>query len=1774
MSPFLTQDMTTGVSQNAVPVRKEATTNGTGNAGQREDGNDDTKRKLLCSEQDLDQIWKWNELVPPTLRECIHDIISRQAVERAQNVAIEGWDGSLTYREAAAMSTKIAVDLLARGVGAGSVVPLCFEKSKWTAVALLGVMKTGAAFSLTDPSQPEARLRTIVEQTEATLVVTSKLQKELGQRIVGNGTVLPISQEYFDNLPEQIDTMLPIVDSASPMYIIFTSGSTGKPKGVVISHKNFTGGAIPRAAALGYKHTSKVFDFPSYAFDVSIDCMLCTLAAGGTIYVPSEEGRVNDLSGTVRDSKVTMLCVTPSVARVLDADIIPSLGTLGLGGEAVSASDAAVWGKTTNLVIAYGPSECTVGCTVNNTLSISTGIGKGCGGNTWIVDPENHNVLMPVGEVGELLMEGPVVGIGYLGEPEKTAEVFIEDPTWLTAGHRAANGRTGRLYKTGDLVRYEDNRLGSIEFVGRKDQQVKLRGQRVELTEVEYHVQSCLPSGITVAAEVIKPEGGVPALICFLDEGKSSQSDMIFTEPSEDLAASLSDIEARLEQKAPRYMVPAAFITLQKMPKLVSGKIDRKTLRQVGLSIPRASLNRKADGIPKEEPATENEKKLHAAWTTVLGADTAIYRQSNFFSIGGDSLRAMRLIAAAREHHLAVTVADVFTSPTLQGLALRATTLAGKGADEVPAFSLLPNGWTADAAKQDTAQLCSISADEVEDVYPCSPLQEALMALSAKVKEAYVAQRVVELTDQREADDFINALAAAYDASSILRTRIVQVPTHGLMQVVTSGKLPIIQTGDLQSYLVSDRNLGMALGTSLMRCGVITENGRISFVLTVHHAIYDGWSMPLVVDRINKVHEGAAITRPAEFKHFIKYLADADSEQSGAYWKKQLDGASPLQFPQLPYVGYQTQADSLLEQYVSLEQLQHSTTTVATIIRAAWAIVVSQYIMGSDVVFGETLTGRNAPIVGAEEIEGPMITTIPFRVQVDGDITVAEYLQNVQEQTIGQIPHEHYGLQHIRRLSPYARDACELGTGLVLHPSADPEEAPPSNFAANRLVPAGDAEAAQEALKFNTYALMLVCAIDPKGFMVMASFDSKTVSKETMQEALKKLNVVAKALCDKMGATLSDLNDRVREGDAAVTHANKHASSQKLLGDYPGSTAAYIVDTRHPDQPTPIGAVGELVLAGSGLTLEALPTPSWIQASGQTLYKTGRMGRYSGSKIHVFSVAAPAVPAKKKTTVSATSRKQRHLRSLWSKVLRIPEEDISLDDSFFAIGGDSISAMKLVSEARAQNLKITVADMFNNKELYAMARAASDMVQLEAQVVEPFALVRDEDVSALTTAAKTSLSDPSWTVDDILSVRPLQDVAVLATVTLPRFSVRYELIYFDSPMDVGRLRESCQALVASIEILHTTFVQHQGKRFAVVSKNLIASFDEHTVEGDIERSAKELCAKDVLQDIPYGSSFVKWLYVTDASTNKSCLAFRISHAQYDEMCLPAILHQLATVYHAGPSTPYDAAPFSTYMNHVLPTLSGSLSYWTDLLSSSSGVTKLRPEIPLVKRNHYAIERTIPIIKSQMTIATIPPAAWSLVLSRRAGTRDVIFGEVVSGRSIEDTAFAPERVAGPTWQYVPLRVKLQDDWTGQDLLSFVQLQHAESSAHESVALSEMAPAVPGWAPSHIASENSAATDEDKSNSTWWFDTVVHQAVQGATDLPGTGDGFSSKLETVYLHEEPLSEWKVQAFISPDSETLTLEIVTFESWAPVAKELLDEVCEAASSLMRDPHARLFE
>ncbi|KAI0551290.1 peptide synthetase [Xylaria curta] len=1732
----------------------------------------DVEADGLSAEQ-LEQLWDWNSPLPPTLDTCMHDIIKEQALKKPQDLAIESWDGNFTYHDVDSLSDLFATKLVSLGVAPGANVPLCFEKSRWTIIAVLAVMKAGGTFALTDPSQPEGRLRTIVEQTSAAIIITSKLQEDLGSRIAPNATRLTLTQELIDEIQAPLE--LPKVLPSTNLYIQFTSGSTGKPKGVIISHVNYTSGAIPRAEAVGYKSHSRVLDFASYAFDVCIDCMLCTLSVGGCLCIPSDADRINDLSGAIRKLKVNMAHMTPSVARVLEPDIVPSLEVLGLGGEAISAGDSATWSKTTKVINAYGPSECTVGCTINSDVGAEShkphiSIGRGVGAATWIVEPTDHEQLMPIGSVGELLIEGPIVGPGYLGEPEKTEAVFVGDLRWLLAGSLTHPGRKGRLYKTGDLVKYDPD--GTILFVGRADQQVKLRGQRIELEEIEHNMRNKLPPGTRIAIEVIKPGGpsGEPTLVAFIAEraGLVTDSETLLGSHSPQVQDALVNMNCLLSKDLPIYMIPAVYIPLQVMPLLVSAKTDRKRLRELGSSLSRKDIaGYAAAATPRREPSTAMEIKLADTWRKILGTDTDLSTHDNFFAIGGDSLRAMKLVAEARTQDISLTVADIFSNPVLADMAIVAKAGVKHCAAEIPAFSLLGAQWTEDAARAACAAFCDVDADMIEDIYPCTPLQEGLMALSAKISEAYVAQRVVELADEAAAQKLLEAFRTASIDCPILRTRIVQVSGHGLMQVVIKNDFAYESTPGqtLNEYLENDRKIPVGLGRPLVRYGIVCGE-KTSFVLTMHHALYDGWNMPLVVERVNRAYDGQPTERPAQFKHFIKYLLEMNRDESEKYWRDRLAGATGEQFPALPWPGYQQQADSLLEHYVPTGKLTTG-TTIATIIRGAWALLVSRYTASSDVVFGETLTGRNAPIPGVEEIEGPMIATVPVRVAVDPDATIAEYLQEIHDQSVAGMPHEHFGLQHIRRLSPDAREACELRTGIVMHPSTAGEEdaGQGEKKAADGFVPVGDTEAAQEALKFNTYALMLVCSLDPQGFLIMASFDSKTVTSPQMGKILVQLGRLTQQFienpnlqCGKLDViSQDDINELVklsRTGGSSLAESTLFPSGCSI-------TETWIVDPLQLERLVPVGAVGELLVRSTeALQMEhAIDPLKRSQPPEGTLYRTKHLAKYTDSgnislvETSRRQTSTPSLKQKRVTAVSST--KQKVLRQIWSGILSISEEEIGLNDSFFQLGGDSIGSMKLVSELRAKGMELTVPEIFKYRTLYEMAKilketnvAASEVSPLNST---PFSLLDVED--AKTFVAETiqpMLFRDDLTVLDVLPTRPLQEIAVKGTTQLPRYSARYELFHLSGAVDKTKLFQSCQELVARNEILRTLFVVAAGVCYGIVLKDLTVAIDEYDIEGDLDTFVHKLCDMDVQTKMPLGSPFVKFFFI-QGEHDQSCLVIRISHAQYDEICLTGLLRQLAALYEGRPTR--DSAPFSSFVYHAVQKgIPQSITYWRELLQGSSSLTVLRPTIPLTSKTPAALTRTVDIAArlKDITIATLPTAAWALCLARRLALRDVVFGEVVSGRNI-DLPHA-DAVMGPTWQYVPVRVRFEKGWTGADLLEYVQYQHIASAQHECMGLSEIVENCTDW-PETVD----------------WFDSVVHQDVYHVEELRfGEAD---CRLETVYPHLEPLREWKVQAFVKGDS--LMFEIVTFEDWIGVAKELLDELEDIMGVLVKRPGEVLF-
>ncbi|MBE7181053.1 MAG: AMP-binding protein, partial [Terriglobus roseus] len=788
-------------------------------------------------------------------------------------------------------------------------------------MAMLAVMKAGGASVAMDTTQPEERLRSIVQQTSPRVIVASRPNEGLARRLGADGdtnvVVVVLDESSVTRMPTAplSRESVPPVRPANWLYVNFTSGSTGTPKGAIITHRNMSSAVSHQSAAMGFRLGCRVLDFASYAFDLAWYALVQTLCAGGCLCVPSEEERTTRTSQTMSTYEISIANLTPSTIATLDAKQLSRLESLIIGGEAfwIRDTDMVTIREDTKITNAYGPAECTPGATAAGIDLLEhdwTSIGYGLGLCTWVVDAAKADNLVPVGTVGELWLEGPLVGAGYLNDPDKTQAAFIEDPAWLLRGGPGHTGRRGRLYRTGDLVRYNDD--GSLSFVGRKDTQVKLRGQRIELAEVEHHVRQAIYHAVGaqgpeaargagdahVVAEVVTPQGhDRPMLVAFIcsnqAEGSASQTG------DDGWAAEVQQLTTRLDERlaevVPAYMIPSAYIPLQRVPMTATGKTDRRVLRAVGSDLTPAQL---AALRPRQEdsrqPQTPMERRLQQIWADTLHIEPqAISAGDSFFRLGGDSISAMRLVAAAREEGLSLTVADTFRSARLEDLARVVRLESVADVEAVPAFSLLADGTAAGDVCGEAARLCGLEIAQVEDVFPCTPLQEGLLALTVRRPGDYVRRSVHQLHPAVDTGRFCQAWEEIALRSAILRTRIADLPGHGLVQVVVKESLRWTARDVLEIYLREDEGQHMGLGSCLARFALVGNEGTEArfFVMTLHHALYDGWSLPMIMNAVYQVYHGRTPQPLLPFQAFVKHLQSVDEASALSFWTDEFAGS-------------------------------------------------------------------------------------------------------------------------------------------------------------------------------------------------------------------------------------------------------------------------------------------------------------------------------------------------------------------------------------------------------------------------------------------------------------------------------------------------------------------------------------------------------------------------------------------------------------------------------------------------------------------------------------------------------------------------------------------------------------------------------------------------------------------------------------------------------------------------------------------------------------------
>lgn len=1074
----------------------------------------------LATEQDLDQIWAWNSDLPDSINDrCIHDLIKSIVEKQPEEIAVDAWDGRLSYSELDRCSTQLARKLLSKGVGPGSaepVIPLCFEKSKWTSIAFLAVMKAGGTATALDVStQPHERLASTVEQTKARLILCSTATSSRARAFGGDAaSIIDIEDELGKSLGE--DVMLAEVAPEQTLFITFTSGSTGTPKGACISHANACTAVQYQGRRLGFLN-ARVLDFAPFSFDVAWSNMLHTFCAGGCLCIPTSDDMMADLAGCIDQYAVTLVNITPTMLRTLDRHP-SSLKSVLLSGEPPGYDLLANWARLVQLFNTYGPAECTFKSTFaevhDQSEYSSSNIGKGVGAVTWLAHPNDVHQLVAVGEVGELLLEGPLVGQGYLCDDERTAAAFLKSPKWLSDGRSGPAGKQSGLYRTGDLARYAED--GSLVFVGRKDRQVKIRGCRVEIGEVEHHLRQSLPDGeaAEIAAEVCKAKGTEEGLLVAFST-----------------STAIDEIEERLQHMLPRYMMPSAYIHIKDaLPRTPTGKTDRKRLREI---VSECSLEQLMDLSTRRSTRAlvtdPKQRHLQWLWSKILDVDAqSIGPNTSFFQLGGDSIQAIRLVRAAKQQGLHFTVSEIFQTPKLCGLSEIMREHRSSRTICVDPFSLI-QGIEKEAAQRQAAETCAASVEDIVDIFPCTPFQAGLMAETAWRPGSNVSVRHYSLQEGIDPNRFRRAWNEVVSELPILRTRIIQLTEGNLVQVVLQGEAEWLDAG---SIIGTDAAKSIGFGTPLPYFSLSgrSSNGTHSFALMMHHAVFDGWSRSLIMGMLEKAYfqEPRELLRP--FQDFVHHVArQAEDEEATKAWRKAFEGLTAEVFPALPSRDYRPHASNSLVHDVKNCAWRISGITAPTIIEAAWALLISMYTNADDVVFGEVLTGRDS-FEDADRVAGPTAVVIPQRIPLHSlDETVTAFLHRLTQRKIAMKPFEQVGLANIRRLSPEADQACNFQTLLVVHPE-DSRSGPPS-----RLFQQYSEKDQERSLNDcpNTYALSIACQLKPDGLLLTTNFDSAVIDRPGVQRMLDQFDVVLrqlnsplsgnKKLADISGVSISDM---------------------------------------------------------------------------------------------------------------------------------------------------------------------------------------------------------------------------------------------------------------------------------------------------------------------------------------------------------------------------------------------------------------------------------------------------------------------------------------------------------------------------------------------------------------------------------------------------------------------------------------------------------------------------
>lgn len=953
-----------------------------------------------------------------------------------------------TFRQLCEMSNRVAA-FLHRDNHRGDMIAMCLDHRLEAYAVMLGILKSGNTYLPIDQSLPKERKTFLLKDSAATVLFTiSHLATEFPNSSTRSRIVLVDHENILDDVLDDIPSNpSPPLHREENAYLLYTSGSTGAPKGVLVGRGNlssFVEGLSEYIWPLTpdferLPGQGRYLGLASRAFDVHLAETFLAWRRGMAVITAPRAVLLDDLETALRKLKITHASFVPSLIEHagLDPDNLPELRYLGIGGEKMSQMVIDIWASNKNFCIVnpYGPTELSIGCCAVEVTQRSNArnVGRPFGNSVaHILNPGTDTHTMR-GIPGELCMTGDLVANGYHNRPD--AKGFIED------------FQGSRMYRTGDIVRLMAD--DSVEFIGRQDDQTKIRGQRLELGEVSGVIHNFakkdldLPNPNVATLVTQHSESSRPQLVAFVvaDRYSSHPQDSLDILNSSDERRLGANIRAHCQEKLPTYMVPDVVALLTAIPIAPSsGKADVKKLKALFSDVPLAKImSHSSQGMlngtksPKKELSAA-EKAVQDVVSVTLGVPgSGLSYDSNLFQCGLDSLRAIGLAIRLQKLGYVCSVTDVLNNSDLSSLAALPRNTQSDDSlfkDEKARHNI------AKLEARFRASPHALDDSSISAIRPCLPLQESLVAssLSESDNPLYVNHISFNLSGDIDHTRLFKAWKSTIADQEILRTcflefenRFVQIVLR--LDEIRSYYWKIVEdsTSDVTSYKSElSRDIISKISTEaplrLVLIKSLTSNKSSTLLLSIHHALYDGESLRMLLEEVHtryKCTNSPLVRTP--FTRLLEYVSAQNWEESRKFWMDYLAGYNP--YASIRGAGHQNINASMSLEVQLASKLSQVTDlassfncTAASIIQAVFGICLAQTLEISDIVFGTVLSGRTVPIENPDTILAPCTTTIPQRVVLRSvHSSFLDVIANAQNGFTRSLEFQHTALRDIHQ---------------------------------------------------------------------------------------------------------------------------------------------------------------------------------------------------------------------------------------------------------------------------------------------------------------------------------------------------------------------------------------------------------------------------------------------------------------------------------------------------------------------------------------------------------------------------------------------------------------------------------------------------------------------------------------------------------------------------------------------------------------------------------------